>query len=298
MRGGAKKGWRWRVADSDANRNLNLLYEPGNWGDILKGAWAVRIVQALARARRAGSHTPAPIRYLDPFAGAPAYPLVAASADKLQRVPLEGLRRLLEPHARRGLMASTGILVRDAAREAEAEVRLLVFDSDPARAEAWRGTECTTLLEAASGEAALEAAFPPRRARGGLEPGRDGDAVDFVLVDPYDFFVRWTLFLPAILRASESAAVLSYLYNRSPRGPGQQRMYKEFREGLRSGLRGRGRAFIGRIPADPGLARAHHEVILLGPEEVVAELEAGLAADSRALARAMADLGAFETVGA
>ena len=64
------EGWSWR--DRDPSRHAGLRYEPGNWGDALKGEWALIAVEALL-ARGA-------VRVLDPFAGAPRYPLSPASA--------------------------------------------------------------------------------------------------------------------------------------------------------------------------------------------------------------------------
>jgi hypothetical protein len=113
-------------------------------------------------------------------------------------------------------------------------------------------------------------------------------------VDPYDFFVKWPVFLPGALRAAEKCSVLAYLYNRSPRGPGQQRMYADFRKALDEGL-GPSRGYLlGRIPADPAVARAYHEVLLLGPRRDISRLEDELAGPTRALARVLADIGSFE----
>ena len=46
-------GWRWKVADAGSNPQLDLRYEPGHWGDVLKGAWAVVLARWLATRRGA-----------------------------------------------------------------------------------------------------------------------------------------------------------------------------------------------------------------------------------------------------
>lgn len=326
MRGGAKKGWRWRVAEAASNRDLNLLYEPGNWGDILKGMWAALAADALAR--RAGGR---PLAYVDPFAGAPTYPLVAASRGRLDLVPAGPYREIQEAYAGRGLMASTALLVRDAARAAGGDARLAVFDSDPERLAPWREVPGATAIEAGSGEEVLEAAgdaggsraTPAGQAPSLLaDPGAGllgagllgagalgGRAPDLLLVDPYDFFVRWPALLAPTLRAARRTTAIIYLYNKAPRGPGQQRLHDDFLRALRNGLAGAGeggdgeagvarpgRALCGRVPADASLARAHHEVIILGPLTLDPQLEDALAGATRRLAEAIARSGAFARI--
>jgi hypothetical protein len=281
MRGGAKKGWRWRVADPAQSQRLNLLYEPGNWGDVLKGLWAVRVAASVCKMLKDKS----PLVYLDPFAGAPTYPLVESASRRLEGPGMDDFRDLQAPYASRGLMASTAMLVRDAALRSGRQCELEVFDSDASRLHAWKEVTGVKVLEVPSGEDCLE------------EDALRRHAPDFLLVDPYDFFVKWTFFLPRALRAAEKCTVLAYLYNRSPRGPGQQQMYEDFRKALDEGL-GASRGFLlGRIPADPAVARAYHEVLLLGPRPDISKLGDELAGPTRALARALADLGSFEKSG-
>src|SRR5262245_14809337 len=87
MKRGARKGWRWRVPEQAANKDLRLLYEPGNWGDILKGLWAVLAARAIIQARGRNE-----LRYFDPFAGSPTYPLVEASRRRLEALPIPWLK--------------------------------------------------------------------------------------------------------------------------------------------------------------------------------------------------------------
>ncbi|MGQ9590607.1 MAG: hypothetical protein ACUVYA_09985 [Planctomycetota bacterium] len=281
MRGGAKKGWRWRVEDRAANDDLGLLYEPGNWGDVLKGVWAVRVATALAASRPGERFV-----YLDPFAGAPTYPLVEASRSRLEAAPPSPFVDLQRPYAARGRMASTALLVRDAVAAAGGDVLLRVFDADPKRLEAWKALEGTEAAEGPSGEAVLARA---------AEAG--GSPPDLVLVDPYDLFLRWKDLVPPAARAARRSAAILYLYNKAPRGPGQARLYADFRSELARELRAaEGRALLGRVPADATVARAYHEVVLLGPATEIPGLEEVLARDARDLAEAIARRGAFEVL--
>lgn len=61
--------WHWKVPGLEDERQPGLLYEPGNWGDVLKGTWAAVTAGVLAAAIE--DHRP--LRYLDPFAGMPTY---------------------------------------------------------------------------------------------------------------------------------------------------------------------------------------------------------------------------------
>lgn len=279
MKRGSRKGWRWRVADQEANRDLNLLYEPGNWGDILKGMWAALTTRALARGRSRG-----PFRYLDPFAGAPTYPLVEAASRRLARVSAGYFRQLQDAYARSGRLASTALLVRDAARDSGVDFRMDVFDTDDARRESWASVAEARILPVPSGEAVVEALKS-------LE-----EAPRLILIDPYDFFVRWSFFLPHVLSAARRSTVLVYSYNRAPRGPGQQRMYEDLRRALEAGLPGGEEALLGRVPADATMARAYHEMVLLGKTAELGDLRDELRAVTSDLATAIVSEGAFEVV--
>lgn len=61
--------WRWK----DPGQGALLRYEPGNWGDILKGEWLCLWLE-WKQACGAGS-----LRYQDPFCGWPDYPVTEAT---------------------------------------------------------------------------------------------------------------------------------------------------------------------------------------------------------------------------
>jgi hypothetical protein len=271
--------WNWKVADRDANARLAMLYEPGNWGDVLKGIWAVTVARQLIEAGRRKD-----LRYLDPFAGAPTYPLTEGARGRLKQLAGTELAALQAPFATRGILASTGRLVLAAAEAAGAAAELEVFDLDPERREAWAQLPSATVLPARSGLAALHG-VPQRKPPPAL-----------VLVDPYDFLAEWKDLLPAAAAAAQVATVLVYVYNRAPRSAGHWNEYRRFRDRLTAARRGAG-FLLGRAPSDARLPRAYHEVLLLGRAEFLARARGELEAATRALARMLAEEGAFEAAG-
>lgn len=265
--------WTWRAPDLGAH-DSGLLYEPGNWGDVLKGSWALVVLRALLAEGVAG-----PLRYLDVCAGQPTYALSGAAARRIDSVG--GIFREAQAGFReRSRIASTGLLVHDACASAGAEHEVLVFDAEPGRREKWERLDRVRVLDVPSGEEAL---VP--------------DVADFVLVDPYDFFDHWGRWLPRAARVARRAPVLIYLYNKSPRGAGFRDQYRRLRAQLRSVVEGNVDAVLGRIASDAVRPRAYHETVLMGPAARLQPLRSGLAAETRALARGVADDGAFEEIG-
>src|SRR4051794_23276449 len=101
----ARDEWRWKVEDPSTTEKLRLLYEPGGWGDLLKGACALELARA---SLVAGTR---PLRVLDPFAGAPVYPLVPAALKRLDSLAGSALALAQAPFVARKELASTGALV-------------------------------------------------------------------------------------------------------------------------------------------------------------------------------------------
>ncbi|MCO5164911.1 MAG: hypothetical protein M9894_00890 [Planctomycetes bacterium] len=264
------RDWTWRVRDPGANARLHLRYEPGGWGDVLKGVWAVTAADALARGR-------AVVRALDPFAGAPDYPRVEATAARLSAIGAltdPGVRALLDLVGP-GALPSTASLARAAVEAAGGRAALEVFDLDPTRRGAWAGR--ADVLEVASGEEAL------------------GRAADLVVVDPYDLVADWPRVGPRLAArpADDPALLLLYAFNRAPRGAAALRDYRAWREDLARALGARA-LLVGRIPSDPALPRAWHEALLAGPPAAVEPLAPALRASTTALARHLSDAGCFE----
>ncbi|MBX3466998.1 MAG: hypothetical protein KF878_08880 [Planctomycetes bacterium] len=271
------RDWTWKVPDPAANARLHLRYEPGGWGDVLKGVWAVAAAAALARGR-------AVVRVLDPFAGAPDYPRVAATAARLEglrAVDDPGVRSFLDlagPTAAGGPLPSTASLAAAAARAAGARPALEVFDLDPDRRAAWAGR--ADVLDLASGDEALER------------------PADLVHVDPYDLLADWPRVGPRLAARppDDPALLVMYAFNRAPRGAAALRDYRAWRADLARALGPRA-LLVGRVPSDPVLPRAWHEALLAGPPAAVAPLAAPLRAATTALARHLSDAGCFEGPG-
>ncbi|MEC9032409.1 MAG: hypothetical protein VYB15_11035, partial [Planctomycetota bacterium] len=188
-----KDSWSWRVSTAEENAGLGLLYEPGNWGDILKGTWA-RIVTSLLPLE--ASHQR--VTCLDPWCGAPDYPLLETTARRLDELGncrfIDSQRAWLE----KGRLASTGSLIRQGLLERELQVELRVFDSDPDRLGKWSAVPGTKTLSISSGEESL----------------KESEA-ELVLVDPYDFLASWEESLPLLDELAKSSTVLVYIYNRA-----------------------------------------------------------------------------------
>jgi len=271
--------WRWKATNASTGDEPGLRYEPGNWGDVLKGVWAVLAARWVISTR-----SPPLLRYSDPFAGSPVYPLVEATRRRLNSVPIQWFRDLQAPFLSRGTLASTASLIQEAVvQEARcAGVRRQIYDADRSRRESWKDMADTEVLEAASAEEALERMTSAE------------SRADVLLVDPYDLFDRSGKILPNALRRTGESVALLYLYNRSPRGGGHQRTYRTLRQGLEQASKPAGSLLLGRIPSDASFPRAYHEVILAGPRDIVSAARDELAEATRTLARSITEAGAFE----
>jgi hypothetical protein len=271
----AQADWRWKVPDPQANARLQMLYEPGNWGDVLKGLWAIGAARGVVTAGKLTR-----LHYLDPFAGAPTYPATPAAVQRLIHLTGTRLAIFQSPFVRHGAWASTAVLVQLACQAFGAQAKLAVFDLDENFRAAWKEHAGTRVLAASSAEEAFEkglAEDPPP---------------DLVLLDPYDFMARWKAWLPRVALAARRTTVLVYVYNRAPRSAGFWNQYRRFRGQLEDvpdlGF------LVGRAPSDPVLPRAFHEMYLFGPARVLAKVSDELAQATRALARNLAEAGAFE----
>ncbi len=269
--------WSWKVEDRSANDGLGLLYEPGNWGDVIKGTWAEVVARELAIEHRERDGDAASVRYLDAFAGAPDYPLLDSVRERLAWIAVGRFVSRQRNWGERERLASTASIVEEVLREEKVRAKLEVFDLDEARRELWPGREGVSVAQVASGLAALE----------------EGEA-DLVLVDPYDFHIEGATYRHAIARLARTSLVLVYLYNKSPRGAGQLRHYERIRQVYLDACVD-AKLVVGRIPSDVILPRAFHEMWLLGPAARVDSLAPELARATKQLACKMSTSGAFET---
>lgn len=263
--------WAWKAK---GGARPGLLYEPGNWGDLLKAAWVLRV---LAWMRSRGDA----LIYLDICAGAPCYPMPTETALRLRsfRDPVvdDALALFGDetawPSAARLAMVGTppGAAVQ-------------VFDADADRRNAWHAVAGAEVLSPA-GEKGWNLLKPAESNR-------------LILVDPYDLVAEPKAHVIAMLEAAQSAPVLAYIYNRSARGPEMLRAYRRLRH-LIDDAWGRERRLLGRVPADSFLPRAHHEMLLLAPArtaswEGFAELLDSLADVTRRLHQVILDRAVVE----
>ncbi len=269
------QSWQWKVGQPAENERLRMLYEPGNWGDIVKGVWTVAATRAVAHAAN-----DRPVRYLDPFVGAPTYPLTEGAAQRIAGMAKSDLACAAAPFTARKEWPSSAMLFRASCAAAGCPAQMHVFDLDETRRARWSSIREAVVCSQRSGEEILAAA-------------PDSGPFDFVLVDPYDFLADWNRLLPPVLELAQRTCVLCYIYNRGPRSVGHLNLYKRFRSELDQ--RRAGRPFLlGRLASDEMLPRAYHELLLLGPAEVLAHLRSPLQEQTQALARRLAEAKAFE----
>lgn len=251
---GEKSGmpWRWKAGDESAPQP-GLLYEPGNWGDVLKGTWAALIAREIAKDVKGYTFT-----YLDPFAGAPDYPLSKAAHARFESLPESAFKAAQRPFVERERWASTASVVQAALAIQKHGSQLVVFDADAERRSAWAGRPGVSINECASGLDMLHV-WSEKQA------SKPSDQ-QLVLVDPYDLFDRWGVFLDSVQRLAQRCPVLLYLYNKSPRGSGYADQYGRFRIALAHRFSdGPVKVRLGRVPSDLKEPRAYHEVILAAP---------------------------------
>lgn len=251
--------WTWT---SKGGESAKLLYEPGNWGDLLKGAWVLAVLDAMLEK--------GPVTYLDCFAGAPVYPLVPATEKRLGLLKSCALLDCCQPFLASRQWPSAAVLAAEQIGDAS---QVQVVEADPERRDEYVGAPHVTVSPLACGWDALR----------GARPGANG----LVLVDPYDFLSDWQEQLEAVVRAAETTSVLLYVYNRAARGHEQMRQYRAFRNRLEDLWQGRVKR-IARVGADAFLPRAHHEMVFLpaGGEEDAGLLER-LEAEALAIAEAL-----------
>lgn len=225
--------WKWKGKDGSAG---GLLYESGNWGDLLKMLW----LSAILSWKR---QFDAPTNYLDTFAGDTSYPVGRKTLFRIRRAAMPEFAFLETPFIATGRWPSSA-----SAARLLTEGRIEVFDADFGRRQRWSAESEVAVPEAASGWDVLA--------------GRDPDTDGVWLVDPYDFLSEWRQWLPMLLDKASQTTVLLYVYNRSAKNTEAFREYRAFRNALED-LRGDAPKRIGRIAADPFLPRSHHEMVFL-----------------------------------
>ncbi len=282
--------WQWKEKDGSTG---GLLYEPGNWGDILKGEWLLRVLAFLTGGT--GSVTEAQGGaffggYLDPFAGMPDYPVSRACQERISGLPPELLLpAAVSTYLGRARWPGSCALAADffAARNSGV-VKAVAVAADSAGA----GCEVYDLDERRRGLLAADARFRVLSANSGwdlLPPPAD---FGLVLVDPYDVLAEWQTMLPQILSTARRMPVLLYIYNRSGRGKAQLQEYRKFRSALRAADCP---ALWGRVAADAFLPDCWHEMVFFpsSAEHWEGDFTRGLREATEAVERAIQAAGRF-----
>ena len=109
--------WSWKDREKGG---LGLRYEPGNWGDILKGEWLCCWLEHWPGQR---------VHYRDPFCGLEGYPLSQATRQRIELAPVPRYRSHVEAER----LPSSAQLVRRQAERAGIVVQQHLSDreSDP-----------------------------------------------------------------------------------------------------------------------------------------------------------------------
>lgn len=225
--------WNWKNKDGS---KPGLLYESGNWGDILKLLWLIEIL----RWKRSRGVL---VNYFDPFAGDVRYPLGKRTRYRLECTFPHGVDPAASVFVETGWWPSSASV---AASLAGGTVE--VWDADPGRRANWLANDSVAVADGADGWELLQT--------------KPADPEGVWLIDPYDFVAEWRERLPVVLERAQTTTTLLYLYNRSGRGEAQFRLYRAFRNALED-MRGELPKRIGRVAADAFLPQCYHEMIFL-----------------------------------
>lgn len=246
----ATESWNWKPKDGSRG---GLLYESGNWGDLLKLLWLAAVAGWKSRSGDG-------INYFDPFAGDVKYPLGRKTRFRFDQAGLKELDFVRPAFVDDGFWPSSASAMR-----LLLSGRVEVWDADPGRRENWAGVDGVELSEGESGWTLLEAHLP--------------DPLGLWLIDPYDFIAEWRTRLPLVAAKSRTTSTLVYIYNRAARTPEAFAEYRAFRnalEDVRADLPKR----LGRVAADEFLPRSHHEMLFLPGSRDAAREDFGVLSDT------------------
>lgn len=119
--------WSWK---DPVEGSLPLRYEPGNWGDILKGEWLLHWME----------ERNTDFVYVDPFCGQPDYPLTEATRRRLEQCPAV----LYRSHLGTELLSSASLVAAQARRKG---LQVTLHTSDKEASPDLQATrECDLLL--------------------------------------------------------------------------------------------------------------------------------------------------------
>lgn len=222
----------------------DMRYEPGNWGDVLKGLWVEAVTRHLKLSTRSLP------RICDGFAGHPVYPLTAGTRQRLGELDAHNCYvQAQERYAEGDQLASAATLARDVLRHHSGRTTIpdvAVFDLDAHKRDHYAQHEGFRVLELETGFDILDLA----------------DDHELLVLDPYEFLWEYAKYLPRLLAAAERTSVLIYLFNKAPQRGGYRRNYTNFLNELDAG-RPEGDYLLGRVPSDGFLPQIYHEMLYL-----------------------------------
>lgn len=262
--------WSWKDKDRDNNDQLNLLYEPGNWGDLLKHLWAIELSKHRLHCGLEST------QLFDPFSGAESYPLTVPTAERIDRLP-PLLKDRLQPLCQQRF-PSTGVVLHSYVEDGT--FRAEICEQDPVRRATW-----STPVQAVD-ETPLERLKHYLKSSG----EQSGFRPNLALWDPYDFFEQWSHAIPFLLQFAHRCDLLIYFLNKSPQGVGKLRNYQAMRARVDQPL------LVGRVGSDSLLPRSYHEMWLLGPSCQSENLAQALSQVTRALNQHVSDQSCFESI--
>lgn len=233
--------WIWKNKDGSAP---GLLYESGNWGDLIKLLWTKAVIDWKQA-------TSGPANYLDPFAGDADYPLTRKSAHRIRCTGRERFGFIEKKFLANARWPSAASGLRGVVR-GEVEV----WDLDEDRRRRWSEQKGFTVADADSGWTLIR--------------DHKDDAKGVWLIDPYDILSEWRERLPLIAERSRRNTILLYIYNRSGKNPETFKQYRVFKNALDDALGERPKR-LGRVASDHFLPQAYHEMLFLPSDADIAQ---------------------------
>ncbi len=231
--------WQWKEKNGSSG---GLLYEPGNWGDIIKCEWLLQIINFINSLESRNSE------YLDLFAGMPVYPLSCACVKRLASLPEYFLlKNAVTDFTVREKWPSAARLVLEAS-----DMTVNIYDQDHLRCSEWG--PLANNLDLSDGWDFL--------------PLTHNHDYGLLLIDPYDLLADWRGVFEKLVETVKNCPTIMYVYNRSGRSRERLRDYRLFINHLRDR---EVEAVFGRVSADSFIPDCWHEMFFF-PQEI-AQLE-------------------------
>lgn len=225
--------WKWKSKDQQSS---GLLYEPGNWGDIVKDEWLLRVLEFTAKHTAKDDFT-----FYDLFSGQPTYPLSENTYRRINTLEDSVLHSYAKPFLAEekwpsGAMLSIDVLPKNA--------KIHVYDLEIERRNKLKAQVDFNILDFKCGWDFFQSDYE----------------TDFLFLDPYDFLENWRQNHEKIFSKAKTTSTLIYIYNRSGRKKEYLRDYRAFCAEIENTEL---KALIGRVRADAFANDCWHEMLFL-----------------------------------